>query len=114
MRKQCELLDVARSSVDYEPVAESEEDRTEWNEKAKEVNAAASSAASSPQGSDTELDVLEAAQRMSRNDDALTKLLADYDEAMRQRGPLAKYDVALAGGNSRGGRFARVSAASRP
>ena len=27
MRKQCELLDVARSSVDYQPVAESEEDR---------------------------------------------------------------------------------------
>jgi putative transposase len=27
MRRQCELLDVARSSVDYVPVAESEEDR---------------------------------------------------------------------------------------
>ncbi len=27
MRRQCELLDVARSSVDYQPVAESEEDR---------------------------------------------------------------------------------------
>lgn len=27
MRKQCELLGVARSSVDYQPVAESEEDR---------------------------------------------------------------------------------------
>jgi putative transposase len=27
MRKQCELLDVARSSVDYQPVEESEEDR---------------------------------------------------------------------------------------
>jgi len=41
--------------------AESEEDRTEWNEKAKAENAAASSPASSPQGSDTELDVLEEA-----------------------------------------------------
>ena len=39
--------------------AESEEARTEWNEQAKEVNAAASSAASSPQGSDTELEVSE-------------------------------------------------------
>ena len=27
MRRQCELLDVARSSVDYQPVAEREEDR---------------------------------------------------------------------------------------
>lgn len=27
MRRQCELLDVARSSVDYQPVAESDEDR---------------------------------------------------------------------------------------
>jgi putative transposase len=26
VRKQCELLEVARSSVDYEPVAESAED----------------------------------------------------------------------------------------
>ncbi len=27
MRKQCELLGVARASIDYEPVAESEEDQ---------------------------------------------------------------------------------------
>lgn len=51
-----------------------------------------------------QLDVLEAAQRMAKNDEALRDLLEDYESRMREEGPLAEYNVALEGGNERGGR----------
>jgi putative membrane-bound dehydrogenase-like protein len=51
-----------------------------------------------------QLDVLEAAEAMSRKDDTLRVLLDQYHAKTRGQGPLAEYNVALEGGNARGGR----------
>lgn len=51
-----------------------------------------------------QLDVLEAAGRMSNKDETLRTLLDAYKAAMARQGPLAEFDVALEGGNARGGR----------
>jgi putative heme-binding domain-containing protein len=41
---------------------------------------------------------------MSKTDEALQELLDDYDAEMKRQGPLAEFNVALEGGNARGGR----------
>jgi quinoprotein glucose dehydrogenase len=51
-----------------------------------------------------QLDILEAAQRLANKDEALRDLLKDYTEQMSKEGPLAEFNVALEGGNERGGR----------
>jgi putative membrane-bound dehydrogenase-like protein len=51
-----------------------------------------------------QLDILEAATSMSKKDETLRLLLDDYHAAMKAKGPLAEFNVALQGGNERGGR----------
>ncbi len=51
-----------------------------------------------------QLDILEAAQRMAKNDEPLRALLDEYNAEMARQGPLAEFNVALEGGNERGGR----------
>ena len=51
-----------------------------------------------------QLDILEAATKMAGGDEELRRLVAAYHDQMRILGPLAEFDVALEGGNERGGR----------
>ncbi|MCE9610174.1 MAG: PQQ-dependent sugar dehydrogenase [Chthoniobacter sp.] len=51
-----------------------------------------------------QLDILEAASGMAKRDDDLRVLLDEYRAAISKQGPLAEYNVALEGGNERGGR----------
>jgi len=51
-----------------------------------------------------QLDILEAATGMAKRDDELRVLLDEYKTAIGKQGPLAEYNVALEGGNERGGK----------